>query len=126
MVPFSPVGPISPFRGTRQNTLSPGDRVLMFETGHFGTLWQKLASNFGIIVDFVPGDWRHGVLPEAVEAKLRDDAGREIKAVMCVHNETSTAVTSRIAEVRQARFLPLYTSDEPVVWAARSHLHVGG
>ena len=84
------------------NTLSPGDRVLMFETGHFGTLWQKLASNFGIIVDFVPGDWRHGVPPEAVEAKLRDDAGKEIKAVMCVHNETSTGVTSRIAEVRQA------------------------
>ena len=84
------------------NTLSPGDRVLMFETGHFGTLWQKLASNFGITVDFVPGDWRHGVPPEAVEAKLRDDARKEIKAVMCVHNETSTGVTSRIAEVRQA------------------------
>ena len=84
------------------NTLSPGDRVLMFETGHFGTLWQKLASTFGIIVDFVPGDWRHGVPPEAVEAKLRDDAHNEIKAVMCVHNETSTGVTSRIAAVRQA------------------------
>ena len=84
------------------NTLSPGDRVLMFETGHFGTLWQKLALNFGINVDFVPGDWRHGVPPEAVEAKLRDDAGKEIKAVMCVHNETSTGVTSRISEVRQA------------------------
>ena len=84
------------------NTLSPGDRVLMFETGHFGTLWQKLALNFGIIVDFVPGDWRHGVPPEAVEAKLRDDARKEIKAVMCVHNETSTGVTSRISEVRQA------------------------
>jgi alanine-glyoxylate transaminase / serine-glyoxylate transaminase / serine-pyruvate transaminase len=84
------------------NTLSPGDRVLMFETGHFGTLWQKLALNFGVIVDFVPGDWRHGVPPEAVEAKLRDDARKEIKAVMCVHNETSTGVTSRIAEVRQA------------------------
>jgi alanine-glyoxylate transaminase / serine-glyoxylate transaminase / serine-pyruvate transaminase len=84
------------------NTLSPGDRVLMFETGHFGTLWQKLASNFGITVDFVPGDWRHGVLPKAVEAKLRDDAGKEIKAVMCVHNETSTGVTSRISEIRQA------------------------
>ena len=83
------------------NTLSPGDRVLMFETGHFGTLWQKLALNFGINVDFVPGDWRHGVPPEAVEAKLRDDAGKEIKAVMCVHNETSTGVTSRISEVRQ-------------------------
>ena len=84
------------------NTLSPGDRVLMFETGHFGSLWQKMALNFGINVDFVPGDWRHGVPPEAVEAKLRDDASKEIKAVMCVHNETSTGVTSRISEVRQA------------------------
>jgi alanine-glyoxylate transaminase/serine-glyoxylate transaminase/serine-pyruvate transaminase len=84
------------------NTLSPGDRVLMFETGHFGTLWQKLASTFGLTVDFVPGDWRHGVPPEAVEAKLREDRNQEIKAVMCVHNETSTGVTSRIAEVRQA------------------------
>src|SRR5580700_6216763 len=84
------------------NTLSPGDRVLMFETGHFGTLWQKLASTFGLTVDFVPGDWRHGVPPEAVEAKLREDRNQEIKAVMCVHNETSTGVTSRIAEVREA------------------------
>jgi alanine-glyoxylate transaminase / serine-glyoxylate transaminase / serine-pyruvate transaminase len=84
------------------NTLSPGDRVLMFETGHFGALWQKLALNFGILVDFVPGDWRHGVRPEVVEAKLRDDARKEIKAVMCVHNETSTGVTSRIAEVRKS------------------------
>ena len=84
------------------NTLSPGDRVLMFETGHFGTLWRKLAANFGVTVDFVPGDWRHGVSPEAVETKLRDDVHQEIKAVMCVHNETSTGVTSQIAEVRQA------------------------
>jgi alanine-glyoxylate transaminase/serine-glyoxylate transaminase/serine-pyruvate transaminase len=84
------------------NTLSPGDRVLMFETGHFGTLWRKLASNFGVTVDFVPGDWRHGVSPEAVETKLRDDVRQEIKAVMCVHNETSTGVTSEIADVRQA------------------------
>lgn len=84
------------------NTLSPGDRVLMFETGHFGTLWRKLAANFGVTVDFVPGDWRHGVSPEAVETKLRDDVHLEIKAVMCVHNETSTGVTSQIGEVRQA------------------------
>jgi alanine-glyoxylate transaminase / serine-glyoxylate transaminase / serine-pyruvate transaminase len=84
------------------NTLSPGDRVLMFETGQFGALWQKVALNFGVHVDFVPGDWRHGVPPEAVEAKLRDDVRKEIKAVMCVHNETSTGVTSRIAEVRAA------------------------
>jgi alanine-glyoxylate transaminase / serine-glyoxylate transaminase / serine-pyruvate transaminase len=84
------------------NTLSPGDRVLMFETGHFATLWRKLASNFGVTVEFVPGDWRHGVSPEAIETKLRDDVHKEIKAVMLVHNETSTGVTSRIADVRQA------------------------
>jgi alanine-glyoxylate transaminase/serine-glyoxylate transaminase/serine-pyruvate transaminase len=84
------------------NTLSPGDRVLMFETGYFGTLWQKMAINLGLTVDFVPGDWRHGVSPEAVESRLLDDKRGEIKAVLCVHNETSTGVTSRIAEVRQA------------------------
>jgi alanine-glyoxylate transaminase/serine-glyoxylate transaminase/serine-pyruvate transaminase len=84
------------------NTMSPGDRVLMFETGHFGTLWQRMAANFGLVIDFVAGDWRHGVPPDLVESKLRDDTRKEIKAVMCVHNETSTGVTSRIGEVRQA------------------------
>ena len=84
------------------NTLSPGDRVLMFETGHFATLWRKIATQFGLEVDFVPGDWRHGVDPAAVEAKLREDASHTIRAVFCVHNETSTGVTSRIGEVRQA------------------------
>ena len=84
------------------NTLSPGDRVLMFETGHFATLWRKIATQFGLVVDFVPGDWRHGVDSAAVEAKLRADAGHAIRAVFCVHNETSTGVTSRIGEVRQA------------------------
>ena len=84
------------------NTLSPGDRVLMFETGHFATLWRKIAQQFGLQVDFVEGDWRHGVDPAAVEAKLKDDAAHAIKAVFCVHNETSTGVTSRIGEVRKA------------------------
>ncbi|MBV9657387.1 MAG: aminotransferase class V-fold PLP-dependent enzyme [Verrucomicrobia bacterium] len=84
------------------NTLSPGDRVLMFETGHFATLWRRIAESFGLIVDFVPGDWRHGVDPALVESKLRDDKAHGIKAVMCVHNETSTGVTSRIGEVRKA------------------------
>lgn len=84
------------------NTLSPGDRVLMFETGHFATLWRKIAHHFGLEVDFVPGDWRHGVDPGLVEAKLKADATRSIKAVFCVHNETSTGVVSRIAEVRAA------------------------
>ncbi len=84
------------------NTLQPGDRVLMFETGHFANLWHTMATNFGLEVDFVPGDWRHGVDPEVVEAKLREDDEHRIKAVMVVHNETSTGVTSRIPLVRQA------------------------
>lgn len=84
------------------NTLSPGEQVMMFETGHFGTLWRKMAEKFGLIVDFEPGDWRRGVQPETVESKLREDHRHAIKAVMCVHNETSTGVTSRIQEVRQA------------------------
>jgi alanine-glyoxylate transaminase / serine-glyoxylate transaminase / serine-pyruvate transaminase len=84
------------------NTMSPGDRVLMFETGQFATLWRKVAERFGLIVDFVPGDWRHGVDPAATEAKLREDSSHEIKGVLCVHNETSTGVTSRISEIRRA------------------------
>ncbi len=84
------------------NTLSPGDRVLMFETGQFATLWRQLAERLGLEVDFVTGDWRRGVDPEALEAKLAEDRSHEIKAVCAVHNETSTGVTSRIAELRQA------------------------
>jgi len=84
------------------NTLSPGDRVLMFETGHFATLWRAMADKLGLVVDFVPGDWRSGVDPAVVEAKLAEDKARTYKAVLVVHNETSTGVTSRIAAVRQA------------------------
>jgi alanine-glyoxylate transaminase/serine-glyoxylate transaminase/serine-pyruvate transaminase len=84
------------------NTLSPGDRVLMFETGHFATLWLNMAKRLGLEPVFVPGDWRHGVDPAQVEAKLAEDKGRHIKAVMAVHNETSTGVTTRIGEVRKA------------------------
>jgi len=84
------------------NTLSPGDRVMMFETGHFATLWQGIAMELGLQVDFVEGDWRHGVDPDVVAAKLRDDKNHAIKSVMVVHNETSTGVTSRIAEIRKA------------------------
>ena len=84
------------------NTLSPGDRVLMFETGHFATLWRELAERLGVAVEFVAGDWRHGVDPGAVEAKLRADAGHRIRAFCAVHNETSTGVTTRIPEVRAA------------------------
>jgi alanine-glyoxylate transaminase / serine-glyoxylate transaminase / serine-pyruvate transaminase len=84
------------------NTLSPGDTVLMFETGHFATLWKNVALRLGLTVDFVPGDWRHGVDPAVVTTKLQADRARAIKAVAVVHNETSTGVTSRVAAVRQA------------------------
>src|SRR3989441_3371879 len=84
------------------NTLSPGDRVLMYETGHFATLWQKMAAKLGLEVEFIAADWRRGADPEAIEKRLRADAEKRIKAVGVVHNETSTGVTSRIAEVRRA------------------------
>jgi alanine-glyoxylate transaminase/serine-glyoxylate transaminase/serine-pyruvate transaminase len=84
------------------NTLSPGDRVLMFETGHFSHLWRDIAQRHGLQVDYVPGNWRRGVSPDEVEARLTGDTRHTIKAVMVVHNETSTGVTSRIAEVRRA------------------------
>ncbi len=83
------------------NTLSPGDRILMFDIGHFATLWRSMAGRLGLQVDFVPGDWRHGVDPEIVESKLAEDRNHSIKAVAVVHNETSTGVTSRVAEVRK-------------------------
>ena len=84
------------------NTLSPGERVLMFETGHFAALWERMAKRFGIEVDLVAGDWRHGADPAACEARLRADREHRIKAVMVVHNETSTGVTSRVSQVREA------------------------
>jgi alanine-glyoxylate transaminase/serine-glyoxylate transaminase/serine-pyruvate transaminase len=84
------------------NTLSPGDRVLMFETGHFATLWQKMATKLGLQPEFVPTDWRRGADPALVEAKLKEDKAKSIKAVCVVHNETSTGVTSRIAAIRKA------------------------
>ena len=84
------------------NTLSPGDKVLMCETGHFATLWYKMARKFGLQVDFVPTDWRQGVDPQIVEDKLKADSGQRIKSVNIVHNETSTGELSRVAEVSQA------------------------
>ena len=88
------------------NTLSPGDAVLMFETGQFATLWKKLADNLGLAPEFLglPGieGWRHGVQPGMIEARLRADTGHQIKAVCVVHNETSTGATSDIAAVRRA------------------------
>jgi len=84
------------------NTLSPGDTVLAFDTGHFAALWREMAGKLGLVVDFVPGDWRHGVDPGVVAEKLAADTAGAIKAVCVVHNETSTGVTSRVAEVREA------------------------
>jgi alanine-glyoxylate transaminase/serine-glyoxylate transaminase/serine-pyruvate transaminase len=84
------------------NTLSPGDRVLAFETGHFASLWREMAERLGLIVDFVPGDWRRGVQPAAVAERLAADTAHSIAAVMVVHNETSTGVASRIPEIRAA------------------------
>src|SRR6516225_2091479 len=84
------------------NTLSPGDKVLMFETGQFAFLWQEMAGKLGLDVQFAPGDWRHGVDPDQLESLLREDRGHAIKAVGIVHNETSTGITSRIGEARKA------------------------
>jgi alanine-glyoxylate transaminase/serine-glyoxylate transaminase/serine-pyruvate transaminase len=83
------------------NTLSPDDKVLMFETGHFATLWKELAERLGFVVEFVRGDWRHGVDPEALRSKLLADSTHSIKAIAIVHNETSTGVTSRLRDVRR-------------------------
>jgi alanine-glyoxylate transaminase / serine-glyoxylate transaminase / serine-pyruvate transaminase len=84
------------------NTLSPGDRVLMFETGHFATLWRQMATRLGLDIEYVPGDWRHGVDPAQLTDKLAADKEHRIKAVCVVHNETSTGVTTRIPELRAA------------------------
>jgi alanine-glyoxylate transaminase/serine-glyoxylate transaminase/serine-pyruvate transaminase len=84
------------------NPLSPGDRVLMYETGHFATLWHGMAKRLGLQPEFIPGDWRHGADAAAIEAKLTEDRAHAVKAVCVVHNETSTGVVSRIAEVRAA------------------------
>ena len=95
------------------NTLSPGDHVLMYEGGHFASLWNKMATKLGVVTEFLAwegrdadlpnaGSWRRGVQADLIEARLRKDTGNKIKAVCVVHNETSTGVTSDIASVRQA------------------------
>ncbi len=84
------------------NTLSPGDKVLMHETGQFATLWRTMAERLQLEVEFLPGDWRHGVDPAELEARLREDRQHAIRAVAIVHNETSTGITNRLAEVRRA------------------------
>jgi alanine-glyoxylate transaminase/serine-glyoxylate transaminase/serine-pyruvate transaminase len=84
------------------NTLSPGDRILGSETGQFAALWTELARRLGLEVETLETDWRHGADPDAIEARLSEDGGHAIKAVCVVHNETSTGVVSRIADIRQA------------------------
>jgi alanine-glyoxylate transaminase / serine-glyoxylate transaminase / serine-pyruvate transaminase len=84
------------------NTLSPGDRVLLFETGHFSQLWRQVAEKFGIHVEYVAGDWRTGASATKLEGLLSSDKDRSLKAVLVVHNETSTGVTSSIPEIRRA------------------------
>ena len=84
------------------NTLSAGDRVLAFETGQFASLWAKMASNLGLRLEMIPGDWRHGVDPGQVEEGLAADQSHEVKAVLVVHNETSTGVTTNVPAVRRA------------------------
>ncbi|WP_411124036.1 pyridoxal-phosphate-dependent aminotransferase family protein [Streptomyces sp. x-19] len=107
---FGTTGPIAlyPSSGTGAweaalvNTLSPGDRVLFFETGHFAVLWQELAERLGLDVELVPGDWRHGADPAALAARLAHDPQHRVKAVCVVHNETSTGVTSPVCLLRSA------------------------
>jgi alanine-glyoxylate transaminase / serine-glyoxylate transaminase / serine-pyruvate transaminase len=82
------------------NTLSPGDAVLIAETGHFAAQWARLASRLGLRPEVMPGDWRHGADPDAIGGRLAADTGSAIKAVLVVHNETSTGVTSRVPEIR--------------------------
>jgi alanine-glyoxylate transaminase/serine-glyoxylate transaminase/serine-pyruvate transaminase len=84
------------------NSLSPGDKVLMCETGQFAVLWQQLAIRFGVVPEVIATDWRHGADAAAIEARLRDDKAHAIKAVCVVHNETSTGVTSRLPPLRRA------------------------
>ncbi|MEB3371522.1 pyridoxal-phosphate-dependent aminotransferase family protein [Saccharopolyspora mangrovi] len=84
------------------NTLSPGDEVLMYETGHFAELWSELATTLGLRPETIPGDWRSGVDPDAIEQRLRADTQHRIKAVAVVHNETSTGVVSDVPAVRAA------------------------
>ena len=84
------------------NTLSPGDRVLMFETGHFGVEWAEVAGRLGLDGDLIPGDWRHGVDPDVVEERLKGDESQTYKAIAILHNETSTGTVSRIHEIRRS------------------------
>lgn len=107
---FATAGPVMIFPGSGTgaweaalvNTMSPGDRVLMYETGQFATLWRNIAERLGLQAEFLEGDWRRGVDAAAIEARLAEDREHSIKAVCVVHNETSTGVASDIAAVRGA------------------------
>lgn len=99
---FYPASGTGAWEAALVNTLSPGDTVLCFETGHFATLWQDMARRLGLDVELVAGDWRHGVDPAQVAERLAADTAHRIRAVCVVHNETSTGVTSRVPEVRAA------------------------
>jgi len=90
------------WEGALVNTLNAGDRVLMVETGQFATLWKKMAERIGLRPEFITTDWRQGIDPKAIEAKLREDKNKEIKAVCVLHNETSTGALTPIAEIRKA------------------------
>ena len=90
------------WEGALVKTLSPGDKVLMVETGQFATLWKKMAEKLGVKPEFITSDWRNGADPKAIEARLREDKGKEIKAVCVLHNETSTGALTPIAEIRKA------------------------
>src|SRR5262245_58423155 len=84
------------------NTLSPGDAVLAFDIGEFSKNWAAVARNLGLDVELVPGTWRRGVDPGFVRERLTADDDHRIKALLVVHNETSTGVTTRLADVRRA------------------------
>src|SRR5437763_6593932 len=84
------------------NTMSPGDKVLMYETGHFASLWKAMATKIGLQPEFIESDWRAGADPKKIEVRLREDKAREIKAVCVVHNETSTGCVTLIPEMRRA------------------------
>ncbi len=109
------------------NTLNPGDRVLMYETGHFATLWHSMAQRLGLAPEFIPGDWRHGADAAAIEAKLSEDRSHAIKAVCVVHNETSTGAITRVADVRsaidRARHPALFMVDTISSLASIEHRH---
>ncbi len=84
------------------NSLSPGDRVVMYETGQFATLWNELATRIGVVPEFISGDWRGGADADAIEERLKADKAHEIKAVCVVHNETSTGAVTNVEKVRKA------------------------